>query len=805
MRIRRVQKIWVASVAAGLAAALLHAAATGYQKPPEAIRRILEAPATPLVRLAPTGDRIVVAEPVRYPPIAELARPMLRLAGVRIDPANFGPHNARVFRHLELVELKSARRRPLQLPAGVRPGMPEWSPDGRWLFFVDYGAHALRLWLVEAATGAAHPVAGLRLNGTLGPPCRWWPDSRALLCRSVPPHVGGPPPAPAVPAGPIVEESSGRPAPERTYEDLLTSPHDEDLFDHYATAQLVRVELAGGRSTPLGQPAVVVTAEPAPSGRCILVEALERPYSYRVPYARFARRIEVWDARGQRLATVARLPLAESVPIEGVPTGPRQVRWQPGVAARLVWVEAADGGDPERPATVRDRLLALEAPFTGPPRELGRFAERVERTDWGERGDVALVRELDQRHQRLRLWLLPTAGGSPRLLAELNARERYRDPGRPLLRAVAGGEAMREDGAALWFTGPGATPDGDRPFLDRYPLASPVPERLFRSDADHYEEVVDLVDAAGPALLTRRESPTEPPRYMLRRGSALVALTEASDPAPALRRVQRRLLRYRRADGVPLSMMLYLPPDARPGERRPAVLWAYPLEYTDPHVAGEVSAAPNRFLLPVGASELFFLLDGYVVLDNAAMPVIGDPQTVNDTYLDQIVADARAAIEAAAAAGVIDPARVGVGGHSYGAFMTANLLAHSDLFRAGIARSGAYNRTLTPFGFQNERRTLWQARELYLQMSPLLYADRIRAPLLLIHGEADDNPGTFPIQSERMYAAVRGNGGTVRYVRLPAEAHGYQALESVEHVVWEMLAWFDRYVKGAGTAGSAAH
>ena len=799
MRTRGVQKLSMATAAAAFLAAALGAATTGYQKPPEAIRRILEAPATPLVRLSPTGDRIVVAEPVRYPPIAELARPMLRLAGVRMDPASFGPHNPRVFRHLALVELKTGRRLPLALPAGVRPGLPEWSPDGRRLFFVDYGAQALRLWIVEAATGAAHPVAGLRLNGTLGAPCRWWPDGRALVCRSVPAHAGGPPPAPTVPAGPIVEESSGRPAPERTYEDLLTSPHDEDLFDYYATTQLVRVELAGGRLTPLGRPAVVVTAEPAPSGRYLLVEALERPYSYRVPFLRFGRRIEVWDARGQRVATVARLPLAESVPIDGVPTGPRQVRWQPGVPARLVWVEAADGGDPERTATVRDRLLALEAPFTGAPHEIGHFAERVERTDWGERGDVALVRELDRRHQWLRLWLLPAAGGAPRLLAELNARERYRDPGRPLLRAVAGGEAMREDGDALWFTGPGATPQGDRPFLDRYPLGSLAPARVFRSDADHYEEVVDLVDAAGPALLTRRESPTEPPHYVLRRGSELVALTEATDPAPELRRVQRRLLRYRRADGVPLSMMLYLPPDYRPGERRPAMLWAYPLEYTDPSVAGEVSAAPNRFLLPAGPSELFFLLDGYVVLDNAAMPVIGDPQTVNDTYLDQIVADARAAIEAAAAEGVIDPARVGVGGHSYGAFMTANLLAHSDLFRAGIARSGAYNRTLTPFGFQNERRTLWQARELYLKMSPFLYADQIHAPLLLIHGDADDNPGTFPIQSERMYAAVRGNGGTVRYVRLPAEAHGYQALESVEHVVWEMLAWFDRYVKGAAS------
>ena len=194
------------------------------------------------------------------------------------------------------------------------------------------------------------------------------------------------------------------------------------------------------------------------------------------------------------------------------------------------------------------------------------------------------------------------------------------------------------------------------------------------------------------------------------------------------------------------------------------------------------------------------MLNGYAVLDNAAMPIVGDPRTVNDHFVEQVVMDAKAAVEKAVAMGVTDPARVGVGGHSYGAFMTANLLCHTDLFAAGIARSGAYNRTLTPFGFQSESRTLWQAPDMYFKVSPFLSADKIKGALLLIHGEADNNPGTFPVQSERMYQAVRGNSGTVRYVSLPYESHGYEARESVGHTLYEMITWFDKYVKNAPSA-----
>jgi len=274
-------------------------------------------------------------------------------------------------------------------------------------------------------------------------------------------------------------------------------------------------------------------------------------------------------------------------------------------------------------------------------------------------------------------------------------------------------------------------------------------------------------------------------------------ITNFSDPASQLRGIKKQLVKYKRADGVDLSFTLYTPPNYKEGTRLPTLVWAYPLEFTDASVAGQVSGSTNRFTSIGGISHLFFLLNGYAVLDNATMPVVGDPETVNDTFIKQINDSAKAAIDKAVKMGVTDPERVGVGGHSYGAFMTANLLAHSDLFRAGIARSGAYNRTLTPFGFQGERRNFWEATELYTKISPFFYANKINEPILLIHGEADNNTGTFPIQSERLFAALQGTGGTARLVMLPHESHGYAGRESVEHTLYEMISWFDKYVKNA--------
>jgi len=380
-----------------------------------------------------------------------------------------------------------------------------------------------------------------------------------------------------------------------------------------------------------------------------------------------------------------------------------------------------------------------------------------------------------------------------RVIWARNNQDRYKDPGRPL----QGLHGILQDGDNIFLTGLGSSPTGDHPFLDRFNLTTLKTEHLFRCDDDHYEVVEAILDQKADKFLTRRESPTEPPNYYVRTpAGAMTAMTKFPDPQPSIRGIHKELVTYKRNDGVELSFTLYLPADYKQGTRLPTLIWAYPYEYNDAETASQVSGSTKRFTeLNAASGRLFFVMKGYAVLDNAAMPIVGDPDTVNNTYVEQITADAKAAIDKAASMGVTDPERVGVGGHSYGSFMTANLLAHTNLFKAGIAESGAHNRTLTPFGFQSERRTLWQAPDIYLKMSPFMYADKIKTPILLIHGEADDNSGTFPIQSDRMYQAIRGNGGTVRLVFLPAEAHGYRAKETIEHVLWEELAWFDKYVK----------
>jgi len=775
------------------------AADQAYRKPSREILAVLEAPETPAIFVSPSRRDALLAERLRYPPIAELAQPMLALAGVRINPRTNGPHRPVTYTSFTLLRLADGTKLPVAVP-GDRLSAPEWSPDGARFAFLMTRAEGIELWIGETATARVRRVNGLSVNAALGPILVWLSDSRTLLVAAVPLDRGRPPARPDASPGPVIQESLGGAGPLRTYQDLLEDAHEEALFDYYATRRLVLVDAVSGRAQPIGKPGLLVSASPSPDGQYLLVTRLLRPYSYLHPHERFPRSIELWSRAGVPVRELARLPLADKIPIEGVPVGPRLHRWHPVEAATLFWVEALDGGDPRAKVSQRDRILELAAPFSGEPREFARLDHRFDGLDWLDTGAAALLSDFDRSKRWRRTFLVSRQGGAGRLLFSRNAQDRYNDPGAPVQGVLATGHrAVRTAGGKLLLAGPGASPEGDRPFLDRFDPASGAKERLFRCDAASYEEVIAVLDEEGRRILTRRETPDRPPNYLVRDSSSgsAIALTDLADPAPQLRGITKRLVTYKRADGVPLSFMLYLPPGYAEGRRLPAVLWAYPREHTSADTAGQVAGSPNRYTLFTGASHLFFLLAGYAILDGASMPVIGDPDTVNNTFVEQIVAGARAAIEEADRLGVVDARRVGVGGHSYGAFMTANLLAHSDLFRAGIARSGAYNRTLTPFGFQAERRTFWEAPETYLRMSPFLVAHKINEPLLLIHGAADNNEGTFPMQSERMYQAVRGNGGVVRLVMLPHESHAYVARESVEHAIAEMIDWFDRHVKPA--------
>lgn len=785
------------------ATVLLLTAEFPYQKPPKAVQEALRAPLPQTISVNPARDYAILLQPVRYPSIAEVAQPMLRLAGIRIDTNTNALHLAPSYTSFTIKRLSDAADVKVALPKDAKLGAPVWSPDGKQFAFTNTVAKGVELWIGTTATGATRRVDGIAINGVRAGgggragSIEWLADNKTILAHTIPANRGAAPVESSVPRGPNVQESLGHAGPAPTFEDLLSSPHDEDSFDYYATAQLALVDTASGKARSLGAPAIFTVVQPSPDEKHLLISRLHRPYSYQLPAGSFPQEVEVWDAASAKVEyKVASIPMADRVPLAGVRTGPRSYEWLPEKAATLTWVEALDGGNPREKVPNRDRLMSHAAPFQGEPKELLKIQERF-RGLQSLAGGKALVEDYERSKRVVRTMLvdLDNPGAAPKVLFAINEREAYKNPGAPVLTAGKRGQRqVIQTGDEILMKGLGASPTGDHPFLDRFNLTTGQSQRLFRAGMDAYESVEAVLDDAGTRLLTRRESPTEPPNYFIRTGTTLKPLTSYKGANPQAAGVKKQLVTYKRADGVPLSFTLYLPADYKPGTKIPAVVWAYPYEFSDADTAGQVTGHAAQAYPELNYHQLF-VLNGYAVIDNAAMPIIGDPDTVNNTYVDQLQMDAKAAVDKAVEMGFADRDRIGVFGHSYGAFMTANLLAHTNLFKAGVAESGAYNRTLTPFGFQAERRTFWEAADVYTKMSPFWYANRIKTPLLLIHGEADDNTGTFPIQSERMYAAVRGNGGTVRLVMLPNEAHGYRGIETMEHVLWEEITWFDKYLK----------
>jgi dipeptidyl aminopeptidase/acylaminoacyl peptidase len=773
---------------------------TPYRQPPREVVKLVDAAPPPSVSVNPRRDAMALMDYEANPPIDLLARPFVGLAGIRVDPQLGAERRAIRFTSITIRPFTGTRTVKVALPAGARIGAPAWSRDGSKLAFTRDVDDGVELWVADVATGKAAALANLRVNDVLDIPFDWLNDSRTLLVRLVPANRGKTPERPRRPVGPIVEEASGKTSKNATYQDLLRDPHDETLFEHFGTSQLARVDSATGTVTNLGKPGLFISARFSPDEKYLLTTRIKRPYSYRVPAGLFARTVQVLDARGAAVHTLADLPVSDEVPPQGVPTGVRAAQWQMLHPARLVWVEALDGGDPLRKVPHRDAVFALAAPFKSKPAELLKIQHRYAGFEWTAQPDEVLLseRDRDRRWRTTAFVNLARPADTRRVIFDLSENDAYKDPGSALRDPRPDGQTvLLQDGTNIYLQGLGATPEGNRPFLDRFDLKTLTKERLHQSDGTSNENAIAFVSGSRNTLLTRHESKTAPPNYYLYDlgTKKRTALTDYKDPAPALTGVKREILKYQRADGVPLSGMLYLPPGYKKGTRLPVLVWAYPQEYSDPGTAGQVRASPNSFVFYRGASPLFFLTQGYAVLMDATMPVLGDPETMNDTFIPQVVGAAKAAVDKLTEMGVADPNRIVVSGHSYGAFMTATLLAHSDLFAAGIARSGAYNRSLTPFGFQSERRSFWEAPSVYMNVSPFSHATKIKEPLLLIHGAADNNSGTHTMQSERFYAAVKSGGGTVRLVLLPHESHGYLARESILHTLAEMIEWADKHVK----------
>jgi len=798
---------------------------TYYAKPPQAIIDAFDAEPLARVMVSPNRQLLAITKARAYPTIAELSQPMLRLAGARINPATNGPFRSSGLagtgiNAITIKRIAGGADLVVGVPAQATITQVQFSPDSSHLAFLNTTSTGIELWIADTSTGTAKSILGTdhvnALTDNDSPPrrdaCAWQKDSASLVCQLVPAGRGAAPPEPTVPAGPNVQENYGKAAPAPTYEDLLKTVHDDALFAYYFTSQLATVSLNGAK-TPIGTPAIFEKADVSPDGTYVLATTVRRPFSHLMAMDGFPVDIEIWTRGGERVKTLASLPSREGTPIGGVAPGPRSVSWRADQPATLEWAEALDGGNPKTKAAFRDEVLALAAPFTGAP-------TAVAKTEWRFAGiqytdsHIALLNESDRVSRRTRTWLIEP-GAAPKKVWDRKQDSAYDNPGHAVTRGDDGVPipagaprvspgAILQKGDVVYFTGVGSSPEGDRPFLDRINVKTLKTDRVFHSGGEALESFVAGLNDDMTRILTRAETQKDVPNYYVRdlASGSRQEVTHFTDPQPQVRAMLRQFVTYKRADGVTLSGTLYLPPGYKQGQKVPLIMWAYPREFGDADSAGQITGSPNQFTVIRGASHLFLLLSGYAVLDNPTMPIIGPGETANDTYVEQLVASAQAAVDKVVEMGVTDRDRIGIGGHSYGGFMTANLLAHSRLFRAGFAESGAYNRTLTPFGFQNERRTFWEAPDLYAKMSPFWYANQIKDPILLMHGEADDNTGTYPINSERLFAAIKGLGGTVRLVMLPDEAHGYAARETLLHVLAERLNWFDKYVKNAGAKAS---
>jgi len=790
----------------------VRAQTVGYQQPDKAILDLVDVPLAPSVLMDDAKENMVLLYRDAYKSIEELSRQEMRLGGLRIDPAtNIGSRTTYYNKvAVRAVSGQKTLKEVTGLPARPKLGNLSWSPDQQKIAMTHTASEGVEIWLLDVATAIATQLTDASktpLNANLRDVINWAEDGKSMLVKLLPDSrkalIDG---ATAVPTGPTISTADGKKAQNRTYQDLLKNPNDEHNFEQLALSTIVRLSL-DGTQTPFLPTAMYRSVNFSPDGEYVMVSRVERPFSYIVPYSRFPTVTTVYDRTGKMVSVVNEAPLEEVRPQGFMSTskGRRSMNWRSDRPHSLVYVEALDEGDPAKEVEFRDEVFQLEAPFTGEGRSILKTIMRYAGIRWGD-DDTAIAydRWWNTRNTKTYVFDPSDASKKPMIIADRNYQDRYSDPGNFVTtRNKFGSSVLALDGENAFLLGAGYSDKGQFPFLDEMDLSSGKKERLYQSKyTDRIESLRDY-DPATKQLSVRIESPTDYPNYYFRdtRSGKLKQVTDFANPFEALGKVHKEVITYEREDGLELSGTLYLPVDydVEKKEKKPMILWAYPREYKDKASASQTTANPNGFIYPYYGSPIYWVTRGYVVLDGAAFPIVGEGDTEpNDSFRKQLVANAKAAIDAVDERGYIDRERVAVGGHSYGAFMVANLLSHSNLFAAGIARSGAYNRTLTPFGFQSEQRSYWEAPEVYNTMSPFMHAEKMKTPLLLVHGEADNNSGTYPLQSERYFNALKGLGATVRLVMLPKESHGYRAKESILHLLWEQDQWMERWVKNKG-------
>lgn len=774
-----------------------------YERPPKVIEDIAMAPVAPRVSFNDDYTQMLQLQASPYYSVSELAQTELRLAGVRFNPDTYSLSRQRGYTGGVITDMKSKAEVAISgLPDNCMILDIDWYPEGDKLLIACKEESGVYLYAASCSDGKAGKITQRKLNATDGVDI-YWLGNEDFIIKAVPEGQRNVPVRNQVPTGPVVQENLGKEVPARTYQDLLKNKYDEDLFEYYFTSQLVKITPEGEKE--IGKPAVYSRLSVSPDKSLLLVTTIDRPYSYTVPYYYFPATTFVTDTEGQLVKEMVKTPtLVIAMGYDTTSPYPTRFAWRPDKPATLYWSEAQDGGNPKNKKTdYLDIVYQQEAPFTSPKQEVAKTRMRYRGIQWCD-DDFALLTEYSRATRNTKTYCFkPCSGEEPQLVFDLSTDDAYNNPGTPHTVKNKYGKYVlytNKKHSELLMVSAGASPEGNMPYISRYDLNNKKNTILWRCKAPYYEYIYGIVDPAALKVITSRQSQTEPANYYLKdlKKKKEIALTSFPNPYPMLEGVSKEKIRYKRADGLDLTATVYLPAgyNKEKDGRLPVLMWAYPREYRSAADAGQVRGSQYTFTSINYGSPIFWVVRGYCVMENVEMPIVGsDGKEPNDTYIQQLVMDAEAAVKVITDMGVGDPERVAVGGHSYGAFMTANLMTHTKLFKAGIARSGAYNRTLTPFGFQAETRTYWEAPEVYNAMSPFMYANQLSGALLLVHGELDNNTGTYPIQSERFYQALKGHKATVRYVVLPLESHGYSAKENILHLLYEEDAWLEKYVK----------
>jgi len=779
----------------------------GYQKPPSEILDLVDVQLAPSVLLDDGKEFMVLRYRDAFKSIAELSQEELRLAGLRIDPKTNIGSRVTYYNNIEIKNIKQTKSKPAQvkgLPQNARLSNFNWSPDQKKIALTNTTTEGVEIWVLDLPSNSMTKLTAATANANLRDVINWFEDSQSVLVKMVLKDKKGLiNTKTAIPTGPTISVNKGKKAQNRTYQDLLKNKNDEHNFEQLAYSEIYKVSLNGTKEKWLG-PGMYNNISFSPDGNYVMVSTVEKPFSYLVTYRRFPSKTIIYTKDAKLVETVLEVPLIEDLPKGFMSTrkGRRNLTWRNDKPASLVYTEALDGGDPENKVEFRDEVFQLEAPFNGTPKRILKTINRFAGIEWAnEKMAIANDYWWNTRNTKTYIFNPSDSSQEPEIISDRNYQDRYSDPGNFVTkRNKLGSYVLALEGNNAFLIGDGFSKKGQFPFVDKLNLKTKKTKRLYTSGLTNKLENLRDYDVSKNQLVVRIESQNEYPNYYLRalKSNKLTQLTHFENPFKSIQDVDKEVITYTREDGLELSGTLYLPVgyDKTKKEKMPMILWAYPREYKDKASAAQNTQNPNRFTYPSYGSPIYWVTRGYVVLANAAFPIVGEAEEQpNDSFRKQLVSNAKAAIDAVDRLGYVDRNRVAVGGHSYGAFMVANLLSHSDLFAAGIARSGAYNRTLTPFGFQSEERSYWEAPEVYYNMSPFMHAEKMKTPLLLIHGEADNNSGTYPMQSERYFNALKGLGATTRLVILPKESHGYRAKESILHLLWEQDQWLEQYVK----------